>query len=1176
MLSTFRTLALGALLLAGCATEATSVFCPTTGIVCPDGTVCAAAQPVCLATSCGNGVLDPGEQCDDGNIIDGDRCSALCRVEECGNNVIDQSAGEECDDNNTIGGDGCSANCRRESCGNGITDVGEECDDGNLANQDGCTGTPIEISDGMGGTKRSPEPCMSREVCGNGIVDFQVGEVCDDGNTVSGDGCNSDCRSGEGCGNGIVDPGEECDDGDNDNNDRCRNDCKIAICGDGIVESTGNREQCDGGDPNNPGPVETANCNIDCTIRVCGDGKVNTTGGEQCDHGAGQNANNRDCRADCQNNICTDGFQNTLGPLHIEACDDGDQDNFNECNNACQSASCGNMTIENGEMCDDGNDINTDACIECAAARCGDGFTRDDPGSTEQCDDGNLTNGDGCSSTCRIEGCGNGILDPGEECDDGEVPSPLPGAAVNQNACVGQCKIARCGDGFLRTDIPGIEQCDDGNTTSGDGCSNMCRNEGCGNGQIDPGEQCDGGEFPPVGGDGCDVNCQLENCGDGIVNVGEECDGNGMGVGGQTATCNIDCTLATCGDFKINTAAGEQCDDGPMFNSNDRDCREDCKNNICTDGFRNDFGPLRIEGCDDGNQNNNDECSNSCTSATCGNGTVNPGEECDDGNSNDNDACTNLCKLNVCGDGKVRVGVEECDTNPVTIGGFTYSCSPAAGAGPSRPGCRLQRCGNGIIDPGETCDDDLVAAGTSPAGEIPSANSGDGCSNKCQVEYCGDGFVNNVINGVATEECDGNGNGVGGQTADCNIDCTSSVCGDGITNVLDGEQCDDGCNGDGCTAADNGDGCSSTCKFERCGNSIVDPGEECDAGPAGNSTCHGSSHPLACLSKVCGNGRVDQGETCDRNDRGCVACQVVLYCGDGIVTAGMGEQCEPPNSPTCNYDCTTSGCGDGKVNPQAGETCDGGGGIGTANNTLTCDSNCSPNVCGDGFHNPMTEECDDGNANGYDAACLPNCVVNDCGDGFVNTGVEMCDDGNTTTETAAMHCTGYNTTCMFCDSTCSTPLLFEGPHCGDGTCSNGETNATCPVDCLATCGDGIVDLGEVCDYGGEPGDNSGTDCPTTPVTGNGQPPGYGLFCIGCNSCTSVVPLIGQYCGDNTCNGPETAASCPSDCSTCGDGIATGTEQCDGADINGATCPAGTTGTPVCVACTLNTMAPNCI
>src|SRR5690606_16764103 len=113
--------------------------------------------------------------------------------------------------------DGCSADCRsREECGNGIVDfdAGEVCDDGNLENGDGCSGTPVEVNGVM-----SPDPCTSREVCGNSIVDFHVGEVCDDGNMTSGDGCNSDCRSGEGCGNGLLDPGEECDDGNQNNND---------------------------------------------------------------------------------------------------------------------------------------------------------------------------------------------------------------------------------------------------------------------------------------------------------------------------------------------------------------------------------------------------------------------------------------------------------------------------------------------------------------------------------------------------------------------------------------------------------------------------------------------------------------------------------------------------------------------------------------------------------------------------------------------------------------------------------------------------------------------------------------------------------------------------------------------------------------------------------------------
>ncbi len=65
--------------------------------------------------ACGNGVLDDGEECDDGNTTDGDGCAAGCALEYtpgCGNGVLD--AGEECDDGNNADGDGCSAGCLDE------------------------------------------------------------------------------------------------------------------------------------------------------------------------------------------------------------------------------------------------------------------------------------------------------------------------------------------------------------------------------------------------------------------------------------------------------------------------------------------------------------------------------------------------------------------------------------------------------------------------------------------------------------------------------------------------------------------------------------------------------------------------------------------------------------------------------------------------------------------------------------------------------------------------------------------------------------------------------------------------------------------------------------------------------------------------------------------------------
>ncbi|MGD8759696.1 MAG: DUF4215 domain-containing protein [Anaerolineales bacterium] len=91
---------------------------------------------------CGDGNLDLGEECDDGNNEPGDGCSPDCMLELpppcCGDGRLDQ--GEECDDGNNEPGDGCSPDCTLEPyCGDGILDPGEECDDGNNQPGDGCS-----------------------------------------------------------------------------------------------------------------------------------------------------------------------------------------------------------------------------------------------------------------------------------------------------------------------------------------------------------------------------------------------------------------------------------------------------------------------------------------------------------------------------------------------------------------------------------------------------------------------------------------------------------------------------------------------------------------------------------------------------------------------------------------------------------------------------------------------------------------------------------------------------------------------------------------------------------------------------------------------------------------------------------------------------------------------------
>ena len=165
---------------------------------------------------------------------------------------------------------------------------------------------------------------------------------------------------------------------------------------------------------------------------------------------------------------------------------------------------------------------------------CGDGILDDD----EACDDGNREDGDGCSANCRMVEEGFSCQPPGMPCH----------------------RISRCGDGQVT--LP--ELCDDGNTDDGDGCNSRCQIEVgwkcdgspsvctptvCGDGKIEGAETCDDGNNIPF--DGCSENCQAEpdcgsgactsTCGDGIVLPPEECDdGNNIDGDGCSADCKVE------------------------------------------------------------------------------------------------------------------------------------------------------------------------------------------------------------------------------------------------------------------------------------------------------------------------------------------------------------------------------------------------------------------------------------------------------------------------------------------------------------------------------------------------------------------------------------------------------------------------------------------------------------
>lgn len=360
----------------------------------------------CMPTYCGDGIIHPDEECEDGNDAINDGCDA-CTIERCGDGII--HPGEECDDGNNIRYDGCNNICQR---------------------------TELNL-------------------CGNGKVEGK--EECDDGNIVNDDECRNDCRKAPAatCGNRKVEEGEECDDGRQQENDGCGPNCKLEVCGDGFISAIS--EQCDDGNT-----VDGDGCSAKCKVEysVCGNGVVE--GGEECDDG-----NNR----------------NT-----------GDKESGQDCPNDCLLAVCGDRIVEGSESCDDGNTVAGDGCdANCVQeTECGNGVV-EFAVAGEHCDDGNDDNFDRCPNDCKRPRCGDGRWGGSvEQCDGQDVPQP-------GQKCDEKCRIEPvCGNGVveLSADYPELSEiCDDGNTVGGDSCAADCKSTVsaalCGNGQLDPGEECD-------------------------------------------------------------------------------------------------------------------------------------------------------------------------------------------------------------------------------------------------------------------------------------------------------------------------------------------------------------------------------------------------------------------------------------------------------------------------------------------------------------------------------------------------------------------------------------------------------------------------------------------------------------------------------------------------------------
>ncbi|MBI2394219.1 MAG: putative metal-binding motif-containing protein [Deltaproteobacteria bacterium] len=262
------------------------------------------------------------------------------------------------------------------------------------------TGAPCGPDDGTRRICVAGACVVSR--CGDAVIDPGEGEVCDDGNTLKGDGCDpescafsctkaTDCDDGNGC---TI--GETCDLAAH----RCTSG-STASKGTPCVRSDGAAGVCNG---------------TTCAAPGCGNGVVDV--GEQCDdcNAIEDDGCRSDCRytctvhADCDDkNVCNgleacDSSSHRCVPGTPLVCDDG---------NACTTDTCSPTTGCKSALVDADGDGHAPASLGSCGTDCNDGDPSAYKGAAEVCDgvdndcDGSID--EGVLRTCYADGDGDGF-----------------------------------------------------------------------------------------------------------------------------------------------------------------------------------------------------------------------------------------------------------------------------------------------------------------------------------------------------------------------------------------------------------------------------------------------------------------------------------------------------------------------------------------------------------------------------------------------------------------------------------------------------------------------------------------------------------------------------------------------------------------------------------------------
>jgi cysteine-rich repeat protein len=374
----------------------------------PDAKPCDADGSVCtVGDACAGGVCAAGASlsCDDKNPCTDDTCDGKAGCKNVAN-VAACSDGNAC----TVG----------DTCGSGLCVAGKKtvCDDGSGCTVDSCdvkTGSCVFDGAGQEGDPCDADGsvCTVGDKCATGVCKAGIAKNCDDQNECTNDSCDSKA----GClhvnnGNACDFDGSPCTPADL---------CKNGNC------APGPKKDCDDANP----------CTVDTCDAITGACKHN---GAVLDDQACEDGDKCTKNDTCKSGVCTTG--------QAVDCNDADLCTVDSCE---KLKGCLHTVVADGTPCNDG-----DACTlgdTCVADKCA--------GTKLDCEDKNACTIDSCAPT----GCAHAAVTDG---------ATVPGACDVNQYCVGaKCVTPGCGDGFLNAG----EQCDDGNAKACDGCES-CQVQG--------------------------------------------------------------------------------------------------------------------------------------------------------------------------------------------------------------------------------------------------------------------------------------------------------------------------------------------------------------------------------------------------------------------------------------------------------------------------------------------------------------------------------------------------------------------------------------------------------------------------------------------------------------------------------------------------------------------------